>query len=335
LKRHLSNLITPGEREELASLVEQSGDEGLATELQQCWDGYEGKKTLTEQHTMTILATILQPGNRQEVLPVPAPVHRIHFLRRRWIRFTAAAIFILVAGTAVWRLYMNNKNTLVPQQPLAANSSKSYIRNLTLPDGSTVVLQAGSTLDYPAAFNGSTREVSLSGEAYFDIQHDTAKPFIIHTGSVSTTVLGTAFNIKAYAGQQNIVVSVTRGKVKVEDQHKLLAILTPDQQLDYQPAAATASEHKVDANTLVTDWTKQDMVFEESPFAVVAEVLRKRYDVTIHFDNDYLLQCPIHASFKGTETLQNVLNVVCKVLGAAWEMKDDKTIVISGKGCGS
>jgi ferric-dicitrate binding protein FerR (iron transport regulator) len=330
LKRHLSRQISSGESEELAALIGQLDDEQLNAALQLCWNEYEVTKMLDEQKGADILSAIFLAS------PAATPVHRIHFLRRRWVRFAAASVIIIfIAGTITWRLYRNNMTGPVQNMVVATNASKAYIRNLTLPDGSTVVLQAGSTLDFPAAFNGNTREVSLSGEAYFDIERDATKPFIIHTGKISTTVLGTAFNIKAYPGQHNIVVSVTRGKVKVEDEQKLLAVLTPDQQLNYQSENAMASERKVDANTLVTDWTKQDMVFDESSFTTVAEVLSKRYGVTIRFNNDDLQHCPIHASFKGTEKLENVLNIVCKVQEATYEMKDDKTILISGRGCGN
>src|SRR5690606_2603405 len=69
---------------------------------------------------------------------------------------------------------------------------------LLLPDGSTVLLNNNSSLDFPQQFTGDTREVILKGEAYFDIKPDASRPFIIHTGKVKTRVLGTAFNIRAY-----------------------------------------------------------------------------------------------------------------------------------------
>jgi ferric-dicitrate binding protein FerR (iron transport regulator) len=85
---------------------------------------------------------------------------------------------------------------------------------INLPDGSKVVLNANSKLEYPPGFSNNTREVYLDGEAYFDIAHDPGKPFIVHTGSISTRVLGTAFNINAYRSQQFVEVTVTRVKWK-------------------------------------------------------------------------------------------------------------------------
>jgi ferric-dicitrate binding protein FerR (iron transport regulator) len=144
--------------------------------------------------------------------------------------------------------------------------------------------------------------------------------------------LGTAFNIKAYPGQKNVIVSVTRGKVKVEDSTRLLAVLIPDQQINYNLVNAKAEQYKVNANMVVTDWTKQDMLFDEISFASVVEILKKRYDVNIRFSKDALAKCLVRASFDGTERLEKVLTVLCKVLGDSYSI-DGHTIVIEGEGC--
>lgn len=207
-----------------------------------------------------------------------------------------------------------------------------YSRYITLPDGSKVVLHAGSHLEYPAAFTGNVREVTLSGEAYFDIRQDAAGSFMINTGSVKTTVLGTAFNIKAYPGSNEIIVSVTKGKVKVEDGPKMLAVLTPDQQIVYNPIAATLAQRQVNALEQIS-WTRDDMVFESIPFETIAAAISKRYNVTIQFNNEALKQCLVRASFSGTESLDEVLTVLCTVRNATYTIADEQHIIIDGKGC--
>src|SRR5688572_8298430 len=102
---------------------------------------------------------------------------------------------------------------------------------LRLPDGSTVLLNEGSKLEYPITFSGDTREVFLQGEGYFDIQHNPSKPFVVKTANVTTTVLGTAFNVKAFPSEKHITVTVTRGKVKVSKDEKVLGVITHDQQI--------------------------------------------------------------------------------------------------------
>ena len=271
----------------------------------------------------------------QQIFETKAPVIQLYQPRpksnRRWA--AAAAFVALVVAGSLFFLFRTAKD--IPH-PLAAHVTPSkptvsYIRHLTLPDGSSVVLHAGSKLEYPVSFVGRTREVTLYGEAYFDITHNPASPFIIHTGKVKTTVLGTAFNIKADAKQ--VIVSVTRGKVRVEDELKVLAVLTPDQQMQYSVPENKAAQQTVNANTLVTDWTKEDMVFNGISFEEIAGLLSKRYGVPVTFSTESLKNCKIRASFSGTETLEQVASVLCGIRNGNFEQLPDGAISLNGEGC--
>ncbi|RPE08487.1 DUF4974 domain-containing protein [Chitinophaga lutea] len=259
------------------------------------------------------------------------PVVRMPLWKRagRW-----AAVVAGMAALAGGIYYFTRP---LPRQEMLAREHRepaTFSRYITLPDGSTVVLHAGSRLEYPALFENGTREVTLVGEAYFDIRRDTAKPFIIHSGSLRTTVLGTAFNIKAYENSPEITVSVTRGKVKVETEQegKLLAVLTPDQQVVYTSTAAAAVKQPVAAEA-AADWIRNDMVFDNQTFGDVAKILGSRYRVNIRFENPELENCPIRASFSGTEPLDVVLSVVCTIRNASYTIDDDFNVVITGNGC--
>ncbi|MEP7258871.1 MAG: FecR domain-containing protein [Flavitalea sp.] len=271
----------------------------------------------------------------KEIFEVKTPVIQLYEPRRRpnrrWVAAAAVAA-LLIAGSLFFFL-QKDKDI---QRPLATHVTPpkptvSYIRHLTLPDGSSVVLHAGSKLEYPASFEGKTREVTLYGEAYFDISHNAASPFIIHTGKVKTIVLGTAFNIKADA--KHVIVSVTRGKVRVEDEVKVLAVLTPDQQMQYNVPLNKAAQQTVNANTLVTDWTKEDMVFNGLSFREIAGLLSKRYGVPVIFNNESLKNCKIRASFSGTETLEQVASVLCGIRNGNFEQLADGAISLNGEGC--
>lgn len=259
---------------------------------------------------------------------------------RIW-RIAAAVAAFIVLGVAVLKWTRTGEEIQVAENKQAVSSDNTtinkttdYTRHLTLPDGSTVVLHANSKLDFSGNFSGNTREVILTGEAYFDIKHDAKRPFIIHTGEIKTTVLGTAFNINAYPGAKKITISVTRGKVRVEDNKKVLAVLTPDQQVTCNVVAEDAAQLNVDADSVVTDWTKQDMVFEDASFEKVVQLLNRRYGVDIHFKNPALQQCTIKAFFDGTESLEKVLDVLCIISNATHATIDHKAIILEGKGCG-
>lgn len=244
-----------------------------------------------------------------------------------WRRYQAAALItgILLMAAGAWWSYRHTGTTnhTIPRV--------AYNRYITLPDSSTVILHAGSTLEYPAAFSGNTRTVRLSGEAYFDIRPHRS-PFVIHTGKITTTVLGTAFNIKAYPHETGITVSVTRGKVRVDDEQQLLGLLEHDQQMVYNTTAATARRHRIHGGTAIK-WAQEDMVFNNETFATIAAKLEQRYQVHIRFDNEPLTQCALRASFDGTEPIEKVLDVLCMVHNAGYTITEDGHILISGEGC--
>jgi transmembrane sensor len=148
---------------------------------------------------------------------------------------------------------------------------------------------------------------------------------------VRTTVLGTAFNIKADGSK--VVVSVTRGKVRVEDASKVLAVLTPDQQVEYNVPAAVAEQQTVDASTVVTDWTKEDMVFNGISFAEIAEIISKRYGTPVMFRKEALKSCKIMASFSGTETLDQVASVLSGIRNGSYEIDKNGTLWLDGESC--
>ncbi|WP_298734533.1 FecR family protein [uncultured Chitinophaga sp.] len=286
----------------------------------------EAAALLTHQQLQALRAQ-LQSATHQ----IPVRSTRSGLLQKA-IR-TAAVLtgMALLCGAVYYGLQWRDRKKVHPAavQTLAG---LDYSRYITLPDGSKVVLHAGSHLEYPRTFSGNVREVTLSGEAYFDIRQNSSSRFVINTGRVKTTVLGTAFNIKAYPGSNEIVVSVTKGKVKVEDGPNMLAVLNPDQQIVYNTEAATLAQRQVHALEEIS-WTRNDMVFESVPFETIAATISKRYHVNIHFNNEALKQCLVRASFSGTESLEEVLNVLCTVRNATYTIEDEARVIIDGKGC--
>jgi ferric-dicitrate binding protein FerR (iron transport regulator) len=248
-----------------------------------------------------------------------------------WWKAAAVALPIIGIGALLWISRPSVKEpapgpvlAVVPAEP----DSKRFI---LLPDSSTVVLREGSTLIYPDVFKGGAREVTLIGEGYFDIREQPGKPFRIRSGKLITTVLGTAFNIKAYPGQPSVTVTVTRGKVKIEEggSNKLLGILEPDQQIVYENE--TAATKPVNAVETVA-WVKKGMDFNSVPFEEIARQIGEQYQVKIGFSNDALRQCRIHATFEGTETLDKILYILCTVGNSTYTVQNNE-VTIHGEGC--
>jgi transmembrane sensor len=271
------------------------------------------------------LAEDLYAGFRARMEP-EAPVRRLN--PRKWMLRAAAVLtgFCLLAGG--YYLYNRTPEHLAAVVPAKPNEN----RFITLADGSKVVLRAGSRLIYPSSFTGNKREVELIGEAYFDIYHNAKKPFIIHTGNIKTTVLGTAFDIDADPSKKKVVVTVTRGRVKVEDDHKISVILTPNEQVVCDKKTDVVQKNKVEAvKTLV--WAGSDMDFDGVAFKNIASLLSRRYQVSINFKNPALEDCPITASFTGTETLKDILEILCTARGTTYKFDNAQKVTIDGIGC--
>ncbi len=154
---------------------------------------------------------------------------------------------------------------------------------ITLPDGTRIRLNAASTLIFPEVFSAKTRQVSLIGEAFFQVAKDPSKPFIIHTGRFSTTVLGTSFNINAYPSTDEIKVAVVTGKVFVEDMEgtgarKSLTI-TPEEMAVFNKGSGDLSSHAYDYLKEIA-WKDNIIHFENADMEAIIDKLAKWYGVT-------------------------------------------------------
>jgi len=327
--RYLTYVCTPEERIELAGLISKLTDDELYTQIEEVWLDFDSPVRLSKEKAIRMLSNILEEEYQTK------GILSAHISRKVIRTMTAAATILLLVGIGTFIKHFTVDSTPSSQAVFAKavlvspDRATSYIRHLTLPDGTSVILKSGSTLHFPEEFRGRTREVILSGEAYFDVKHMNSKPFIIHTGNVKTTVLGTAFDVKAWPGQKNVIVSVTRGKVRVEDDKKVLAVLVRNEQLKYNGVELAEVVKKVVAEKIVTDWTKEDMVFDHVALGSIAQTLGNRYGVNITITNLQLAKAEIVSAFSGTESLQNVLDVLCTINPNTHFNIKEKEVVIS------
>lgn len=249
-------------------------------------------------------------------------------------RWTAAAIFLLVLGYGTLQL----KKSKVPQSSYAGIKKASShplpkgVKRIVLADGSTVILNKDSHLDYPETFGSNTREVYLRGEAYFDIQHDEKKPFLVHTGKLTTRVLGTAFNIKAKVNENDVEVTVSRGKVAVSDQQKTLAVLLPDQKISYHVNSSTAEKSSSNAK-IATLWKEEDLVLNDIAMDQAINLLEERYGAEINLASDQISHCKFTAYFLNTTSLRQVLSVISKLNNLSYTQTKNGVYILSGDGC--
>ena len=275
---------------------------------------------------------------------------------RAGVRWAAAAVVLLTLGLGAVRqgLFVLPPASNVARQAPApratgqllitaqangsrtARNPRSHALPLTLADGSTVTLQPGALLRYPARFGGAQRVVQLEGEAYFDVFHDARHPFRVLTDKLETTVLGTSFVVRAVPGQPGATVQVRTGRVRVQARPgqpapaEAAVVLRPNQQVTYQPAAPALHPVLVAQPALLAP---QPLVFEARPVTEVLRSLEAGYGVPIRYDGAALAGCTVTLRF-GSETLFEKLDLLSRVLGARYE-RTDEAIVFRSSGCQS
>jgi transmembrane sensor len=270
-------------------------------------------------------------------LPEPAlPKSGSMFSATTWYSMAAVfALFVMASYFLIFkRLDEKQKPEPVAVQMRQVTTDRGRRLKVELVDGSQVILNANSKLEFPEHFNGSLREVYLEGEAYFQVAHDPAHPFIVHTRAASTTVLGTSFNIKLTEGQ-GTQVTLVEGKVDVATlpdkstpaQH---ITLMPNQQAIVRNANDTIEIHPVDVSAFV-DWKDNILRFDNIRLDQAAALLEDWYNVDITLEDAALANCTINAVYR-KETLKNVLASLGYMLKVTYR-QDGNKIVLQGRGC--
>jgi len=251
---------------------------------------------------------------------------------RVWLLSIASVAAVLLIVFTVFLQKPAVSTTSVPANLAVLNVPASQKRQLILADGSKIAVNSLSQLKYPNTFSGKTREVYLSGEAYFDIHHDASKPFIIHTGSVITTVLGTAFNIKEDKLAHTVVVTVTRGKVSVANGTERLGVIVHNQQISFNEVSHELTQTDVDAEKTI-NWLESDLHFSDLTFAEAAAQLQRRFKVKISFANEKVKDCRFTGTAIKAEKLGEILKIMCAFNNATYKTRPDGSIIIDGPGC--
>lgn len=202
-----------------------------------------------------------------------------------------------------------------------------------LPDGSTVLLNDGAELTYDSdSFGKTAREVNLRGEAFFDIRRDPARVFVVKSGDVKTTVLGTAFNVKSLPGNSEVQVTVARGKVSVGTESGTYDMLLPDQQLTVNTVNNTYLKKEL-KSSVATEWQKDFLIFDDIAVGIAAEKLYRKFGVKVSFKNEKLKDCPVTASFLYNENLDHILEVISTIHDFRYSYADNGSeVVIDGDG---
>jgi transmembrane sensor len=276
---------------------------------------------------------------------------RVVSIYKKWW-LVAAGLLLAVAGTASYFLLQSKKSKrfeyalVTPAKHLVENVNTSDRPiTLTLPDGSTAELAGNSRIGYASNFETSeTRDIYLSGEAFFTVTKNPGRPFRVFANEIVTKVLGTSFRVRSFEKDSIIQVSVRTGKVSVYSQattdnkettspnHLGGIILTPNQELVYQKEKEKFLKSLLINPVMIKAKAEnQNMLYEEASLDKVFGQLSQSYGINIVYDNDLLTRCTVTADLRN-ETFYNRLELICKAIGASYEVIDGQ-VVIQSNGC--
>jgi len=249
---------------------------------------------------------------------------------RNWKRWLVAASMLVVAtsGVLYWHSKQNEgevRQAVVQAKEIVTKyGTRSYQE---LPDGSKLWLNAGSKVVYSDNFLTGKRELTLEGEAFFDVRHDPKHPFIIHTGQVDVRVLGTTLNVRAYPEDSAIETTLINGKVEIDvrGRQKQTIVLHPSEKVSIAVEKKTVpagdgirlrpvAPDPTYGTIVETSWVEDKLVFRNEQMGEVAARMERWYNIRIRFDNDRYQEQMLTGYFKD-QPVENVMKALQAVLG--------------------
>lgn len=241
-------------------------------------------------------------------------------------RFAAAAAAVVLLCLSVVTVYL-----YMQPASLQTVATLAEARNITLPDGSRVVLNRYSSLSYPKRFETDNREVQLTGEAYFEVSKDKQHPFIVQTEYINVQVLGTRFNVDAYRNNPEIKTTLLTGSVAVSNKsNSARMILKPNEIAIYNKVGNKLTRQLTERAKDEISWRDGEFIFDNLPLEDIARELSNSFDTPIHIADTTLRNYRISARFRNGEDLNTILSVLHDA-GYFDYSQTNKQIIITAK----
>lgn len=336
--KYISKKYTPMEKAELMRLTEQEeNDEALKSLIDKMVAETHGEMELPAESGKIILQSILEKEEAPGIIPIARKKSRL-----RWVSVAAASIIAGMLAVYLLSYRLDEKREVVTQvanaRTVQVNTGTAQRKTVQLPDGTQVWLSPSTLLEYPAAFEGDTREVTLSGEAFFEVSHDSRHPFIIMSDNIQTKVLGTSFNIQAYHNQKKIAVMVVTGRVKISNvggvQNKMENIeISANQKAVFDKNTDRFIKEEADtvAAPNMLKRKEGEFIYKNEPLLKITEDIEEYFGIKIKVA-DEIRNCEVVASFNVTDKPEDVLEVIAITVNGKLTKKDQQ-YSIEGKVC--
>ncbi len=387
LKQRLNTRLTNAEKDELAIIIQNDKYEATVVAMLELLLEKPDANAVTDtsgwDERIQSILSIDKAHSSYNVINVQqqGTAHKLHFFKKYWIRYAAAAIFIILTSTALtFLLPKNGKRAIatlsieknVPQPILpggnkavlklsngktiildsAANGSLALQGNvkvvklangqivystdgkaasealyntmstprggqykLTLSDGTVVWLNSSSAITYPISFTGKERNVTIEGEAYFEVAKDRSKPFHVKIKDVDVAVLGTHFNINSYEDEENLKTTLLEGSIKITNGAATTAVLKPGQQAvvalsnQLEKSYSTIEiNNNVDVEQVMA-WKNGFFQFNGYGIRAVMRQLERWYDINVRYEGK-IAEREFAGQINRNATLSEVLSIL-------------------------
>jgi len=335
LTKELTEELTVAERQELDLLLQQNPQhKKQSATIKEYWNSNNTDYTTTAANFNKLMAVI---RFAEQAADMDIEADNETKPRRLWaVALKYAAVLAL--GVGLYFLYLvvrpANNGAIASNWQNKTTAPREKVR-MTLPDGTVVTLNSGTTLSYPLSFGNKNREVYLNGEAFFDVHRDRQHPFIIHTKKMNVRVLGTVFNIKSYDNEPHSETSLIKGSIEVTLNDRIAdrIILKPREKLIVENDLPTQNKTNIpnrterlmpavegtqysltnltylpsiDSAAVETLWLKNKLVFRNENFENIAAEMERWYGVQVVFQHKELMKLRFTAKFE-KETAMQVL----------------------------
>jgi ferric-dicitrate binding protein FerR (iron transport regulator) len=331
LAKYLSNEVNSREKLEVETWLSQSAEN--RDELEQCRKMLDTIDAFYKANRFD--SDIAWNKLRAKINPMQLTVVKRKNIGKevisRYYKYAAIIVFAILLGSAGFYIGFRNKVTEVYSEIISPQNQ--VINEYTLPDGSVVALNSNSKLVFPKHFKGDTREVTIYGEAFFDVKPNPEKPFIINAGNAQVKVVGTSFNVSAYPESETVEVVVKTGKVQVINKNRETlpvlneVYLTPGEKGTLFNSS-NILEKSENPNPNYLAWKTRDFTFNEVPLNEVFQCLEKTYHVKIRVEEPELNDLILNAQFD-KKSIDFILNVVGLTFNLELSVEDEQYVFSS------
>jgi len=287
-------------------------------DMQMTWDNVENFKNEYPKPDMSKMwektASKLNLNKGSKTIP----------FRKYFLRYAAAILLpVMLLGIGIY--YTIEKiNT---NKGFISYTSPENLRNkVNLPDGSTIWLQPNSEIKYPKEFSKEKREIFFSGQAYFDIKHNTEWPFVVHVEDMDINVLGTQFYVKAKLTENTIETGLIDGSLKITGSN-IEKLLVPNDIVVFSKKSNDISESK-SFESNVYKWSSNNIIFEDCELGDIIRNISDWYDMAYEVDPKLDLDTKITLTIK-EESIQEIAEILKIVVPFEYKISDNKIIFLS------